>query len=140
MDFLREFWRFLRVRKKYWLLPVLLMLAVFGGLIVLSQGSAVAPFIFTLFLAPSIRILGVSALFHDPAAARVVDGRMVAAAQEERFTRKKHDAGFPRHAMEYCLAEGETTLTDVDFVVFYDKPFIKFERLLETYMTFAPRG
>src|SRR5262245_5165718 len=87
-----------------------------------------------------MRILGLSALYHDSAAALVVDGRVVAAAQEERFTRKKHDAGFPRHAMEYCLAEGECALADVDFVVFYDKPFIKFERLLETYMTFAPRG
>jgi carbamoyltransferase len=87
-----------------------------------------------------MRILGLSALYHDSAAALVVDGRIVAAAQEERFTRKKHDAGFPHHAMEYCLAAGECMLADVDFVVFYDKPFIKFERLLETYMTFAPRG
>src|SRR4051812_13113954 len=87
-----------------------------------------------------MRILGLSALYHDSAAALVVDGRVIAAAQEERFTRKKHDAGFPRHALEYCLTEGECTLAEVDFVVFYDKPFIKFERLLETYMTFAPRG
>jgi carbamoyltransferase len=87
-----------------------------------------------------MRILGISALYHDSAAALVVDGRVIAAAQEERFTRKKHDSGFPRHALEYCLHEGKTTLDAVDFVVFYDKPFIKFERLLETYLAFAPRG
>ena len=87
-----------------------------------------------------MRILGISALYHDSAAALVVDGRVTAAAQEERFTRKKHDSGFPRHAIEYCLAEGKCTLDELDFVVFYDKPFIKFERLLETYLAFAPRG
>jgi len=87
-----------------------------------------------------MRILGISALYHDSAAALIVDGRVTAAAQEERFTRKKHDAGFPRHAIAYCLAEGKCTLGELDFVVFYDKPFIKFERLLETYLTFAPRG
>src|SRR5262245_894148 len=87
-----------------------------------------------------MRILGISALYHDSAAALVVDGRVVAAAQEERFTRKKHDPGFPRHAVEYCLAAGRVALEELDFVVFYDKPFIKFERLLETYLAFAPRG
>jgi carbamoyltransferase len=87
-----------------------------------------------------MRILGVSALYHDSAAALVVDGEVVAAAQEERFTRKKHDSGFPRHAIEYCLAEAKSALDDLDFVVFYDKPFIKFERLIETYLAFAPRG
>src|SRR5918995_1668045 len=87
-----------------------------------------------------MRILGISALYHDSAAALVIDGKVVAAAQEERFTRKKHDSGFPRHAIEYCLAEGKCTLDELDFVVFYDKPFLKFERLLETYLAFAPRG
>jgi carbamoyltransferase len=87
-----------------------------------------------------MRILGVSALYHDSAAALVVDGRIVAAAQEERFTRKKHDSSFPRHALQYCLSEGECALEEVDFIVFYDKPFLKFERLLETYLAFAPRG
>src|SRR2546427_10833758 len=87
-----------------------------------------------------MRILGISAFYHDSAAALVADGRIVAAAQEERFTRKKHDAGFPRHAIEYCLRESGGTLNDVDHVVFYDKPFLKFERLLETYLAFAPRG
>jgi carbamoyltransferase len=87
-----------------------------------------------------MRILGVSAFYHDSAAALVADGRIVAAAQEERFTRRKHDARFPSHAVRYCLAEEKVSLDDIDFVVFYDKPFVKFERLLETYLAFAPRG
>mgnify|MGYP000675107973 CR=1 FL=1 len=87
-----------------------------------------------------MKILGISAYYHDAAAALVVDGRVVAAAQEERFTRKKHDAGFPRHAIEYCLEAGHLHGRDIDYVAFYDKPFLKFERLLETYLAFAPRG
>jgi carbamoyltransferase len=87
-----------------------------------------------------MRILGLSAFYHDSAAALVVDGELVAAAQEERFTRKKHDSGFPRNAVEYCLAEGGLALEEVDHVAFYDKPFLKFERLLETYLAFAPKG
>lgn len=87
-----------------------------------------------------MRILGLSAFYHDSAAALVEDGHIVAAAQEERFTRKKHDARFPRFAAAYCLAEAGIKLEDVDYVAFYDKPFLKFERLLETYVAFAPRG
>ena len=87
-----------------------------------------------------MRILGISAFYHDSAAALVDDGRIVAAAQEERFSRKKHDARLPRQAIEYCLQEGGVSLDQVDHVVFYDKPFLKFERLLETYLAFAPRG
>lgn len=87
-----------------------------------------------------MRILGLSALYHDSAAALVVDGEIVAAAQEERFTRRKHDARFPANAIAYCLEAGGISLADVDNVVFYDKPFLKFERLLETYVAFAPRG
>jgi len=85
-------------------------------------------------------ILGISAFYHDSAAALVVDGRVVAAAQEERFTRKKHDAGFPARAVEYCLAEAGLAAADLDWVGFYDKPLLKFERLLETYLAHAPRG
>jgi carbamoyltransferase len=85
-------------------------------------------------------VLGISAFYHDSAAALVTDGRIVAAAQEERFTRKKNDSGFPHHAIRYCLDEAEIELGAVDYVVFYDKPFLKFERLLETYLAFAPRG
>jgi carbamoyltransferase len=87
-----------------------------------------------------VRILGISAYYHDSAAALLEDGRIVAAAQEERFTRKKHDARFPRNAIGYCLAERGIRLAEVDQVAFYDKPFLKFERLLETYVAFAPRG
>jgi carbamoyltransferase len=87
-----------------------------------------------------VRILGISAFYHDSAAALVEDGRIVAAAQEERFTRRKHDARFPRAAIAACLREGRARLADVDHVVFYDKPFLKFERLLETYLAFAPAG
>ena len=87
-----------------------------------------------------MRILGISAFYHDSAAALIEDGDIIAAAQEERFTRKKQDAGYPGEAVDYCLAEAGVKLDDVDFVAFYDKPFLKFERLLETYVAFAPRG
>jgi carbamoyltransferase len=87
-----------------------------------------------------MRILGVSAFYHDSAAALVEDGRIAVAAQEERFSRKKHDARFPRAAITYCLEQSGMRLRDVDYVAFYDKPFLKFERLLETYLAFAPRG
>jgi len=87
-----------------------------------------------------MRILGISAFYHDSAAALVEDGRIVAAAQEERFTRKKHDPSFPMHAIGYCLEATGARLSDIDHVVFYDKPFLKFERLLETYIALAPAG
>src|ERR1035437_7091524 len=87
-----------------------------------------------------MRVLGISAFYHDSAACLIEDGRIVAAAQEERFTRKKHDAGFPRNAIQYCLNAGKTQLDQIDHVAFYDKPFLKFERLLETYVAFAPHG
>jgi len=87
-----------------------------------------------------MQILGISAFYHDSAATLIKDGKVIAAAQEERFTRKKQDSGFPRLAIDYCLEEGGIELGDVDFVAFYDKPFLKFERLLETYVAFAPRG
>ena len=85
-------------------------------------------------------ILGISAFYHDSAAALVVDGRIVAAAQEERFTRKKHDPAFPTQSIDYCLREAGLSAADVDYVGFYEKPLVKFERLLETYLAFAPRG
>ncbi|MBX3747553.1 MAG: carbamoyltransferase [Verrucomicrobiae bacterium] len=86
------------------------------------------------------KILGISAFYHDSAAALVVDGRIVAAAQEERFTRRKHDARFPSHAVRFCLEAGALTARDLDYVAFYEKPLVKFERLIETYLAFAPRG
>ncbi len=85
-------------------------------------------------------ILGISAYYHDSAAALISDGNITAAAQEERFTRKKHDASFPENAIEYCLNEAKIDLAEVEYVVFYDKPLIKFERILETYLSYAPRG
>lgn len=85
-------------------------------------------------------ILGISAFYHDSAAALVVDGKLVAAAQEERFTRRKHDDGFPQHAVDYCLAEAGLKPSQLDYVGFYDKPLRKFERLLETYLSYAPFG
>lgn len=87
-----------------------------------------------------MNILGISSFYHDSAAALVCDGILVAAAQEERFSRKKHDASFPAHAIRYCLEEAEIGLAKVDYVVFYDKPLVKFERLLETYLAYAPCG
>lgn len=87
-----------------------------------------------------MRILGISAFYHDSAAALIEDGRIVAAAQEERFTRKKHDASFPENAIRYCLEAAGCTLDEVDHVAFFEKPFLKFERLLETYLAYAPRG
>jgi carbamoyltransferase len=87
-----------------------------------------------------MKILGISAYYHDAAACLVADGEIIAAAQEERFTRKKHDSNFPVNAINYCLAEGRLNAKQLDYVVFYDKPFLKFERLLETYLAFAPNG
>src|SRR5579872_5670590 len=87
-----------------------------------------------------MRILGISAFYHDSAAALIEDGEIVAAAQEERFTRKKHDPGFPQQAVAWCLGSAGCKLDEIDYVVFYDKPFLKFERLIETSVAFAPRG
>ena len=87
-----------------------------------------------------MKILGISAFYHDSAAALVDDGRIVAAAQEERFTREKHDSGYPTNAVAYCLDQAGIALGEIDQIAFYDKPFLKFERLLETYIAFAPRG
>ena len=85
-------------------------------------------------------ILGISAFYHDSAACLVIDGNIIAAAQEERFSRKKHDSGYPTNAINFVLEYGKLNLSDVDHIVFYEKPFLKFERLLETYLAFAPFG
>ena len=87
-----------------------------------------------------INILGISAFYHDSAAALIQDGNIIAAAQEERFSRKKHDERFPKSAVQYVLNEGKIKLSQIDYVVFFEKPFLKFERLLETYLAFAPKG
>ena len=88
----------------------------------------------------NVYILGISAFYHDAAAALIKDGEIIAAAQEERFTRKKHDPGFPLNAIDYCLREAGIKSSDLSLVAFYEKPFIKFERLLETYLAYAPFG
>ncbi len=87
-----------------------------------------------------MNILGISCYYHDAAACLVQDGKIVAAAQEERFTRKKHDQDFPKNAIDYCLKEGQIDVANLDYVAFYDKPFLKFERILETYVAYAPKG
>lgn len=88
----------------------------------------------------TVNIIGISCFYHDSAAALVQDGKVTAAAQEERFTRKKHDPAFPSNAIRYCLEESGLSLADINHIVFYDKPLIKFERLLETYLSYAPQG
>ena len=95
---------------------------------------------FYAFKNKNLTVLGISSFYHDSAAAIIKDGEIIAAAQEERFTRKKHDAGFPANAIKYCLEECGTTIDKLDSIVFYDKPLLKFERLLETYYGFAPKG
>lgn len=87
-----------------------------------------------------MNILGISAFYHDSAAALIIDGKIIAAAQEERFSRKKHDHRFPINTVNYCLEEANLSIADVDYISFYDKPFLKFERILETYLTYAPKG
>ena len=138
MSFIKEFWEFLRTRKKYWLLPIIIILLLFGGLIVLTQGTAVAPLFIPFFKVRSI--LGISAFYHDSAACILQDGKIIAAAQEERFTRKKHDPSYPYNAIEFVLKFAKLKLSEVDQIVFFEKPFLKFERLLETYVGFAPKG
>ena len=87
-----------------------------------------------------VSILGISAFYHDSAAAIIVDGKILAAAQEERFTRKKHDSNYPYNAVEFVLKFAKLKISEIDHIVFYEKPFLKFERLLETYVAFAPKG
>src|SRR5438034_1702363 len=89
---------------------------------------------------PEVNILGISAFYHDSAACLVRDGQIIAAAQEERFTRKKHDPSFPKHALEYCLREGRIQVSDLNYVAFYEKPFLKFDRILHSYLAYAPAG
>ncbi len=87
-----------------------------------------------------MKILGISAFYHDSAAALIEDGKIIAAAQEERFTRKKHDASFPVNAIQFCLDYSGSNINGLDAIAFYDKPLLKFERLLETYYGYAPKG
>ena len=102
-----------------------------------NEGSHIWPLNVTF---ATVKILGISAFYHDSAAAVVEDGIIVAAAQEERFTRKKHDPAFPSNAVKYCLEYSGSTIDSLDAIAFYDKALLKFERLLETYYAFAPKG
>ena len=87
-----------------------------------------------------VSILGISAFYHDSAASLIIDGKIIAAAQEERFSRKKHDERYPFNAVKYVLSDGNLELSQIDYIVYFEKPFLKFERLLETYLAFAPSG
>ena len=110
-------------------------------MILVTQGQAVDSFHIRNFLKHKpLHILGLSAYYHDSAAVLIQNGEILAAAQEERFTRRKHDAQFPANAIEYCFNDAKISPKEIDYVVFYDKPFLKFERLLETYIAFAPKG
>ena len=137
-----EFWEFLRYNKKYWIAPIVVFLVLAGLILVLAQATPLAPFIYTSSRAARrmTAILGISAFYHDSAACLVIDGEIVAAAQEERFTRKKHDPGFPSHACRYCLSEAGLKPSELTLVGFYEKPLTKFDRLLDTYLDYAPRG
>ena len=128
MNFLKELLTFLKIRKKLWLAPVITIMVILGGFLILAEGSILAPFIYTLFQESIIYILGLSAYYHDSAACLLKDSKIIAAAQEERFTRKKHDPEFPARAIKYCLEEANIKPDQLKFIVFYDKPFLKFER------------
>ena len=143
MTILIELWRFLKVRKKLWLAPFVAVLLIFGGLLILAQAPSwllLYTHFSSTFLEHSMHIIGISAFYHDSAACLLSSGTIVGAAQEERFTRIKHDASFPINAIKFCLNYAGLQPDEIDFVVFYEKPFLKFERLLETYLEFAPRG
>ena len=116
-DLLKEIIRYFKERKKFWLIPVMIVLGIFGGLIVLTAGTAIAPFIYTIF---KMLILGIS-VYHDSAVALIKDGEIIVAAQEERFSRIKHDASFPNLALNEILKFQKLSFHDI-IVVFYDKP------------------
>src|ERR1700694_2198136 len=114
-----ELWEVMKQNKKYWLAAIVITLVLFGILLGVGKSSAFAPFISTLFYPSVASILGIAAFYHDSAACLVVDGEIIAAAQEERFTRVKHDHNFPLHAARYCLGEAALTAHDLDYVAFY---------------------
>ena len=143
MEFLKDLWNFLRIRKKFWLIPVIIIMIIIRCSTVGFVRFSTCPLYLHHILGSTfmpIYILGISAYYHDSAAAIICDGEIIAAAQEERFTRKKHDDGFPQNAVAYVLDEAGIDYKELAAILFYDKPFIKFERLLETYHAFAPRG
>ncbi len=117
MSFLAEFWSFLKARRKFWLVPLLVMMFLLGGLLILAQSRRSRRSFTPSFRGP-VRILRISAFYHDSAAALIRDGEVRAAAQEERFTHKKHDSAFPRNSLAWCLAEEGVGLGQIDHVVF----------------------
>ena len=141
MSFLKDMAAFMLARKKFWLVPALVLMTIFGGLIVLTKGSVVAPFIYTVSILTSIASRSVSrrsittALPRSCATARSSRPRRKSASRARSMTRI-----FPCNALRYCVKEAGVAWRDIDFVTFYEKPFLKFERLLETYLAFAPRG
>ena len=141
MSILYELWMFIRVRKKYWLIPILLVLLLFGGLIMLDTGlsnsSIYLHFVLTATVCASSGYPRSTTTAQPPLSSTAA---LLQQHRKNASLRKKQDARFPAHAIVYCLGEGGITLRDVDYVVFYEKPFIKFERLLETYLAFAPEG
>jgi len=142
MEFLRDMWGFLRVRKKFWLLPIMITLLCWELLLCLLVDLRLHH-LFTRYFkgVTDVRChFRIVAYYHDSAAALLVNGEIIAAAQEERFTREKHTSVFPANAAKYVLEEGGIDISDLDAVAFYDKPYLKFERLLETYHGFAPQG
>src|ERR1044071_4501209 len=138
----KEFLLFARQEKKWWLIPLIVLLLVLGGILIFASSSGIAWALYPFFCAmPGLRhILGISAFYHDAAASLLVDGQILAAAQEERFTRRKNDPDFPSYAIDSCLVQAGLKAADIDAVVFYDKPILKFARMLETYLAVAPGG
>ena len=123
MSFLKEFLKFIMERKKFWLLPILLFLLIF--VVCSYPGNCRSAFHLYNFL--MTYILGISAFYHDSAATLIKNGTIISAAQEERFTRKKHDSGFPKNSINFVLNFSRINLRDIDHIVFYEKPFLKFD-------------
>ena len=141
LHIVREFLLFLKQEKKYWL--ACCSCSDFSSCLrraAQSPPSSIRCSRLRTITAVPLTVLGISAYYHDSAACLLVNGRIVATAQEERFTRKKHDERFPTHAVSYCLKEAGIRIEDVDYIGFYEKPLLKFDRLLESYIASAPRG
>ena len=138
MSFIKEFWEFLKSEKEILVITNINFLGFIWWINNFkSRFSSCSIYLCYILMT---YILGISAFYHDSAAALIKNGKIISAAQEERFTRKKHDASFPINATNFVLNFSKIKLTEIDHIVFYEKPFLKFERLLETYVAFAPKG
>ena len=138
MQFLKELWDFFKSKKEMVVNTNHFILSFVWVVICIYPRLSSCSFYLYNILMKSI--LGISAFYHDSAATIIIDGKIIAAAQEERFTRIKHDKSYPFHAIEFVLKYSKLKLSEIDHIVFFEKPFLKFERLLETYVAFAPRG